>query len=83
MSEEQERPPRRERRRGPLRENNGKLSATRIMFLMWSVAVLVVWVAVSIKRWEMAAPPWEVVGILATFGGVKIGQKYGEEKPGG
>jgi len=47
---------------------------------VWSVVVLAVWAAISVKRMELMAPPWEVVGILFTFGGVKVAQKYGEGK---
>lgn len=63
-----------------LREGNGRLSSTRLLFLAWSFTVLIVWTVVSIKKMDLAAPPWEVVGILFTFGGVKVAQKYGEPK---
>lgn len=63
-----------------LQDDAGNLSSTRLMFLAWSFVVLFVWAVISIKTWSMAAPPWEVVGILFTFGGVKVAQKYGEAK---
>ena len=61
-------------------DDAGNLSSSRLLFLAWSFTVLVVWTVISIKTWTMVAPPWEVVGILFTFGGVKVAQKYGEAK---
>jgi len=63
-------------------EDNGNLSSTRLLFVLWSVAVLIVWIFSSITSSpaKLASIPLEVIGIIATFAGAKVGQKFSEEK---
>lgn len=68
-----------------LQEDNGKLSATRLVLLLWVIGLLGVWVAGSIHNIylgqalvELPTSTITLVGIL-TAG--KVVQKY-EEKPG-
>ena len=74
------RPPRTERRRGPFREADGKISAIRILMLLWGVGLFVVWTTISLYHMEPAV----IDGQLLLFGSsivlYKVGQKYGEKK---
>jgi hypothetical protein len=67
-----------------LKDDAGNYSSVRLLMLGWGLISLAVWTVISVKTWEMVAPPWEVMGIVFSLAGVKAAQKYGEApKPGG
>ena len=67
-----------------LSEDNGTLSSTRLLFVLWGVGGFVAWVVMSFKSQPCAFAmlPWEYIGVVMSLGGVKTVQKFGE-KPAG
>jgi hypothetical protein len=63
-----------------LAEPNGKLSATRLNFLAWSIAVCSMWCYIAIKTATFPAIPESVVVMVSIFGGQKVIQRFGEKK---
>ena len=66
-----------------LQEDNGGLSSTRLLFLVWGLGGFIVWTLLSLR---MAPPafailPWEYIGVVLSLGGVKVVQKFGEKPP--
>jgi hypothetical protein len=61
-------------------DHGGKISGPRVLFILWGFTTLIVWTYISIMKVEMVAPPWEVVGIILSLGGIKAAQKFGEGK---
>lgn len=68
-----------------LQEDNGNLSSTRLLFVLWGVGGFIAWVAMSLKSSPiMFIPlPWEYIGVVLSLGGVKVVQKFGEKPAGG
>lgn len=64
------------------KEDNGKLSATRLALLLWTTGVLVLIIVVAIKDIEhLDKLPYDsLITIMAMLMGGKVIQKYGEEK---
>jgi hypothetical protein len=61
-----------------LREENGKLSATRLAFLLWAVGVLVMWIIACVNKGELQAIDNSVVTVLGLLMGGKAVQRFGE-----
>ena len=57
-----------------------KLSATRVVFIVWCAVVLFVWTLASIFSWKLVDIPTEVVTILGLLAGVKATQRFTEGK---
>jgi xanthosine utilization system XapX-like protein len=62
-----------------LSERTGKLSASRLLLLLWGVGVLVVWVINSLLTRQLQAIPESVVTILGILVGGKTVQRFGEK----
>lgn len=61
-----------------LKDDSGNWSSKRLLALTWGLSVLGVWVAVSIKTWEMAPLSWGHCGIVLSLAGVVAAGKWGE-----
>lgn len=59
-------------------DDNGKLSTTRVIFLCWSVVVLIFWTCLSWKNRDLQEIPASVVTVLGLLAGGKTIQKFGE-----
>jgi uncharacterized membrane protein len=57
-----------------------KTSATRIVFIIWCMAVLVGWLCVSWQAKELKPIPQSVVTFLGLLSGVKAAQRFTEGK---
>ncbi len=57
-----------------------KLSATRVVFIIWCAVVLLIWTLVSITSWQLAEIPQSVVTVLGLLAGVKATQRFTEGK---
>jgi len=62
-----------------LSDDAGNLSSKRVLSVAWGIVVLCVWTFVSVKKAEMAAIPWEVVGVVFSLAGVTAAGKWGEK----
>jgi hypothetical protein len=62
-------------------EDNGGLSSTRLLFIVWGLGGFIAWVVMSIKSTPLAfvSLPVEYIGIVLSLGGVKVIQKFGEK----
>jgi len=67
---------------GFLQEKEGVLSSTRLAFILWVAAVLIVWVVVSVKALALQAIPESVIIVIFTLMTGKVIQKFGEGKNG-
>ena len=66
-----------------LQEDNGGLSSTRLLFLVWGLGGFIVWTLLSLRMVPpaFAILPLEYVGVVLSLGGVKVVQKFGEKPP--
>jgi len=62
-------------------EDNGQLSSTRLLFLVWGFTLLGIWAYLSVKGGAIQPIDVTVVGAFSSLGLVKTVQKFGE-KPG-
>lgn len=62
-------------------EENGKNSATRVVFVLWGLGVLFVWILVSIGQQSLQTLDQSIIYILGILMTGKVGQKYFEESP--
>lgn len=63
---------------GLLKDAAGKPSTMRVLFVLWAVAVLVVWVIVSLRTDKVQDIPTSIATILAMFVGGKAVQSFAE-----
>jgi hypothetical protein len=61
-----------------LTENNGKYSATRTVFLLWALVVLLAWCIISYRTGQLAEIPASVATIMGLLAGGKVVQKFKE-----
>ena len=61
-----------------VREKNGKISSSRILFLLWGGGVFVVWCILSIVNQTIEPIPESVVTLLGIMAGSKVVQRIGE-----
>ena len=67
---------------GFLQDADGNNSSSRLLVLLGTAAILVVWAAVSIRTNTMATLPESVVALLTILVGNKLGTGYiSERKP--
>lgn len=68
-----------------LEEDNGNLSATRLLFLAWGFTVLITWAYLSVLKGTIQPVDTSIVGVLGSLGLTKLVQKFGEKPtpPGG
>ena len=59
-------------------DGEGRLSATRLGFLLWVVGVLVVWISNSLSHGALQAVPESVTAILGVLMTGKVVQSFGE-----
>lgn len=64
----------------PACEQNGKLSATRIAFLAWSLGLLLIWGYTSFHQKSLVAIDQSITTILATLTAGKVVQRFGENR---
>lgn len=62
-----------------LQEDNGALSSTRLLFLIWGVGGFINWIVLSLRSSAMQNLSWEYIGLLLSLGAVKVVQKFGEK----
>jgi hypothetical protein len=61
-----------------VREKNGKISSSRILFLLWGGGVFGVWCFLSIANRTIEPIPESVVTFLGIMAGSKVVQRIGE-----
>jgi hypothetical protein len=59
-------------------DTDGKLSATRLVMIIWAFGVLIVWGFVTLKTGTLTELPNSVVEILGIVLTGKVVQKFGE-----
>ncbi len=59
---------------------SGKLSAARVIFLLWSLGVFAIWIWFSVGARELQPVPSSVVTILGLLAGGKTIQKFREQE---
>jgi len=64
-----------------IQEDNGQLSSTRLLFVVWGFTLLGIWAYLSVAKGAIQPIDVTVVGAFSSLGLVKVAQKYGE-KPG-
>jgi len=74
------RPPRTERKRGMFRESDGKISAIRILMLLWGIGLFIVWSSISLYKMEPAIIDGQLLLFASSIVLYKVGQKFGEKK---
>lgn len=62
-----------------IRDENGKLSARKLMFLVWTFFVLVAWLYLTYVKSEMQNLPSEIKWIIGLLAGTYIGGNYIEK----
>ena len=60
-------------------EDNGNLSSTRLLFLVWGFTLLGIWAYLSIAKGAIQPIDVTVVGAFSSLGLVKTVQKFGEK----
>lgn len=63
-----------------IRDSNGKLSARKTMFLLWTFAVLTMWLWVSYVHNQLEEIPESIKWIFGILGGTYLGGNYLEKK---
>lgn len=56
-----------------------KLSASRLLLLLWGIGVLIIWAITSLKTGVLATIPDSVVTVLGIVVGGKTVQRFGEK----
>ncbi len=66
-----------------LQDEKGIFSSTRLVFIIWSIGMLVCWIIMSIEAKQFVPIPSEAMWILLSLMTGKAIQKFGEcgEKP--
>lgn len=59
-----------------LSAEDGRLSSTRLAFLMMSATVGLVWAYISVKNGRVEEIPMGVAGVLFTYMAGKVGQSF-------
>ncbi len=62
-------------------EENGKNSATRVVFVLWGLGVLAVWIIVSIGQQQLQILDPSIIYVLGILMTGKVGQKWFENPP--
>lgn len=63
-----------------IRDCNGKLSTRKLMFLVWTFFVLVIWLWLSYTKNEIQSLPDSIQWIIGILGGTYLGGNYLEKK---
>lgn len=63
-----------------LQEDNGRFSSNRLVFLLWSIAVLIIWIITSLNSNTLQSIPESIVTIILILMTGKVVQKIGECK---
>lgn len=63
-------------------ESSGKLSGPRAIFNLFGIALIIVWIVLSIQNAALQSIPDSVIILLATTGILKVAQKPMEKKDG-
>lgn len=61
-------------------ESNGRLSSTRLAFLLWAIGVLVTWMSNSLTTGELHPIPESIIALMGILMTGKVVQKTVEEK---
>jgi hypothetical protein len=61
-----------------IREKNGKISSSRILFVLWGGGVFVVWCILSIANQTIEPISESIVTLLGIMAGSKVVQRIGE-----
>ncbi len=61
-----------------IREENGKLSSSRLLMMLWGGGIFVVWAIASLKGEALQAIPDSVLTVIGIFVGGKTVQRFGE-----
>lgn len=64
-----------------VRDEGGRLSSMRLLFLVWGVGTLVVWAYLCIKAAAFIALPTSVMAFIISLVGGKVLQSYTETLP--
>ena len=56
----------------------GKVSATRVVFVIWGLGVLAVWILISIVEMKMQVLDNSIIYVLGIFMTGKVGQRFAE-----
>lgn len=59
-----------------VQDKSGKLSTSRLSFLLWSTGALIIWIYLTYHNRAMADVPEGVRWILGLLIGNRVGQKY-------
>jgi len=62
------------------KDQAGKPSLMRVLFFLWAIVVLVVWVVISIKTWQVHDLSMSIAIILGTLAGGKAVQRFAEKR---
>jgi len=62
-------------------DSDGKLSATRLVMILWVIGTFLIWSYISIKSVALVQLPSSVVDILGILLTGKVVQKFGETSP--
>jgi hypothetical protein len=65
---------------GFLQDGKGANSSTRLVMMIWSIAILAVWVGFSVYKGEMLDIPQGVQWVLGIVLGGKVAQSFAESK---
>lgn len=63
-----------------LKDNCGKMSATRLALLSWSFGILAMWLLTSWQNKKMQPIDNSIVALLGVFGTAKVSEKFAENK---
>ncbi|NJN31334.1 MAG: hypothetical protein HC824_13595 [Synechococcales cyanobacterium RM1_1_8] len=61
-----------------IREENGKLSSSRLLLMVWGGGVFVIWAISSLMSQSLQAIPDSVITIVGICVGAKTVQRFGE-----
>lgn len=61
-----------------VREKDGKVSSSRLLFLIWGVGIFLTWAYISYQTKNLQPIPESVVTILGILAGTKAVQRFGE-----
>jgi hypothetical protein len=68
---------------GFFQEESGQFSSTRLVMIMWTLALCITWTTICIKAGAFVDIPQNVVIVTGVFMGTKAVQKFTEKKTNG
>ncbi len=63
---------------GFIREENGKLSSSRLLIMLWGGGVFIIWAISSLQGEVLQSIPDSVITVVGVLVGAKTVQRFGE-----